>query len=162
MITSKENTYARNQLKTDNIILMKKFFYSFWYGVNNVDPEGEWKKYKAAVYTVNKNYSSQILRGYETDRGRIFLKYGPPNSVRKRNHSPGTYPYEIWHYYSLPNQGNKRVVFYNPHLVGESYELVHTDIMGEISNPNWESLLIKNAEEYRSSYGDYLKQDYND
>jgi len=162
ILASKENTYANNQLKTDNIILMKKFFYSYWYGVSNVDPEGEWKKYKAAVNTVNKNYSSQIQKGYETDRGRIFLKYGPPNSIRKRDHSPGTYPYEIWHYYSLPNQGNKRVVFYNPNLVGENYELVHTDIRGEISNPGWESVLIRNNEEYQRSYGDYLKQDYND
>lgn len=162
ILAANENTYANNQLKTDNIILMKKFFYSYWYGVSNLDPEGEWKKYKAAVYTVNKNYSSQIQKGYETDRGRIFLKYGPPNSVRKRDHSPGTYPYEIWHYYKLINQGNKRVVFYNPNLVGENYELVHTDIIGEISNPGWNRVLIRNNEEYQNSYGDYLKQDYND
>ena len=162
ILASNEINHALNQLKTDNIILMKKWFYSYWYGVSELDPEGEWKKYKAAVNTVNANYSSQIKKGYETDRGRFFLKYGPPNTIRKRDFSTGTYPYEIWHYYQLKDQGNKRVVFANRNFVGEDYDLVHTDIRGEMSNPAWESMLIKDPEQYRQSYGNYLKQDYND
>ena len=39
------------------------------------------------------------------------MQYGPPNSRNKVDNAASTYPYEIWHYYKLKNQSNKKFVF---------------------------------------------------
>lgn len=39
--------------------------------------------------------------GWETDRGRIYIKYGPPKEVHHQMAEQGSPPYEIWFYPSL-------------------------------------------------------------
>ncbi|HPG73539.1 MAG TPA: hypothetical protein PLM49_04550, partial [Bacteroidales bacterium] len=41
------------------------------------------------------------------------------------------------------DENNKKFVFYNTALAGEEYELLHSDVKGELRNPNWERLLSK-------------------
>lgn len=36
--------------------------------------------------------------GWETDRGRIYIKYGPPKEVHHQMAEQGAPPYEIWYY----------------------------------------------------------------
>ncbi|MEZ5195370.1 MAG: GWxTD domain-containing protein [Bacteroidales bacterium] len=72
-----------------------------------------WETYLEKVNLVNLAYSTQIQKGYDTDRGRTYLKYGEPNAISESYNEPATYPYEIWHYYDLGNgQRNKKFVFY--------------------------------------------------
>jgi len=85
-----------------------------------------------------------IRRGFETDRGRVYLQYGPPNSITSRSHEPSSYPYEIWYYHQLTDaQWNKRFVFYNPDLVTNDYELLHSNAIGENYNQTWKHDLHK-------------------
>ena len=137
----KERQFAKNQLKAQNLKLMQQYFYNFWYKRNNLNPEEEWNIYKRQLQYVNKHYSTMIKKGYETDRGRVYLQYGPPNNLVERKHEPGVYPYEIWHYYKINDQNNKKFVFYNPDIVGNEYALLHSDVRGEIGNRNWEMIL---------------------
>ena len=136
-----EQNYASNALKSGSLEYIQKYFYSFWKSRNNSQPEQEWKKYKEQVDYVNRMYGSQIKKGYESDRGRVYLQYGAPNNVIESKHEPTAYPYEIWHYYALGNQRNKRFVFYSPELVGKDYILLHSDVFGEIYDKNWERKL---------------------
>ncbi|MFP4460129.1 MAG: GWxTD domain-containing protein [Candidatus Zixiibacteriota bacterium] len=39
--------------------------------------------------------------GYKTDRGRIYIEYGPPDEIEQHPFETGTYPYIKWYYYSL-------------------------------------------------------------
>jgi GWxTD domain-containing protein len=39
--------------------------------------------------------------GWETDRGRIYIKYGPPREVHHQLAEQGAPPYEIWLYPDL-------------------------------------------------------------
>lgn len=39
--------------------------------------------------------------GWETDRGRIYIKYGPPKEVHHQMAEQGSPPYEIWFYPNL-------------------------------------------------------------
>ena len=116
-----ERNYTENVVKSDSIKFLQKFFYSFWKSRSLLQPEEEWKKYKTQVEYVNKLYGSQIKKGYESDRGRVYLQYGAPNNVVESKHEPAAYPYEIWHYYVIGNQRDKRFVFYSPELVGNDY-----------------------------------------
>jgi GWxTD domain-containing protein len=44
---------------------------------------------------------AKTLAGWETDRGRIYIKYGPPKEVHHQMAEQGSPPYEIWFYPSL-------------------------------------------------------------
>jgi len=159
---------ASMALSSNDINELKKFFLQFWKSKNPIDPENEWNKYKTVVDYVNKLYSTQVKKGYETDRGRVYLKYGAPNSITESKHEPSAYPYEIWHYYVIGNQRNRRFVFYNPMLVGNDYILLHSDVIGEIYDKNWERRLSSrnntlynfDATESDDQYGSRAKDNF--
>ncbi len=44
---------------------------------------------------------AKVLAGWETDRGRIYIKYGPPKEVHHQMADQGSPPNEIWFYPSL-------------------------------------------------------------
>ncbi len=124
-------------------LMMQRYFYNFWYTRNELNPEEEWEKYKLEVAKVNHQFSLKNRRGYQTDRGRTYLKYGSPNSINTQSREPSAYPYEIWHYYQIPTQGNVRFVFYNRDLVTNDWELLHSDARGEIKDFQWQMKLQK-------------------
>lgn len=132
-----------SKLKKKSLTDMQNFFYSFWAKRDPIKPEEAWKRYKAQVDYVEKVYSTQIKHGFETDRGRVYLQYGPPNSITSVTHEPATYPYEIWHYYKINNQTNRKFVFYNTDLVTNDYELLYSDVLGELRDYNWRAKLVK-------------------
>lgn len=133
-----DQIFADNQLKGGDLKLKQQFFYNFWYTKNPSAPEMAWLRYKEEVANAQKAYSTKIKKGYETDRGRIYLKYGPPDAISQRYNEPSAYPYEIWHYHKIGNFTNRRFVFYNPGLATNEFELLHSDMFGEIQNPRWQ------------------------
>ena len=67
----------------------------------------------------------------------------PPNTIMESPYGPATAPYEIWHYYALGSkQSNAKFVFYNPDMLADNYELIHSNVRGELYNPNWQRLLF--------------------
>ncbi len=135
--------YAVNQLNRSDLKLMQQFFYEFWIKRKRENPFGAWSDYLAEVRKVNAAYGSGIIKGYATDRGRIYLRYGPPNSISGDTHDPSAFPYEIWHYYHIKNKTNRRFVFYNPELAGNNYILLHSDFPGELYDAQWQLKLHK-------------------
>lgn len=87
--------------------------------------------YRRIAYT-NEHYSSGIP-GWKTDRGRIYIMWGPPDEVEahpaggpyERPPSEGggetsTYPFEDWTYHYLPGIGeNVQLEFVDPSGSGE-------------------------------------------
>jgi GWxTD domain-containing protein len=77
------------------------------------------------------------VRGWRTDRGRIFIRYGPPDEVLDRGQAEATRPYEVWKY----TKGKRRkFVFVDSRAFG-NYELIWTDERGEPSRPDWQEEL---------------------
>lgn len=152
--SNSEIQYAANQLKGRNLELMQKLFYNFWKSRNELEPQLMWLEYYKEVMKVNKEFGTYSLKGYDTDRGRVYLQYGRPDQRTKMDVEPSAYPYEIWEYYSLYDrslsltypgnkQSNKKFVFYNPDLVTNKYSLIHSTAQGEINNTRWELLIHK-------------------
>lgn len=141
--TSTEKTFVDENIETAELLILQQFFLNFWLERDPLHPEKAWADYAAEVVKVNYNFSTKIRKGYETDRGRVYLQYGPPNTITKVEHEPNAYPYEIWHYYQLLNQTNRKFVFYNPDLVTNDYELLHSDVPGELNDYNWRVKLQK-------------------
>jgi GWxTD domain-containing protein len=125
--------------------MKRKFLFSFWTKRDLLDAEKLWMDHKRIVEHVERHYSSQLRKGFESDRGRVYLKYGPPNSIVKRERDPDAYPYEIWQYYALPVRANARFVFYNPDLISNEYALLHSNVFGEINDYRWEMKLNKRS-----------------
>ena len=138
-----ERDYAYNLSRTSDVATMQRFFYNFWQKRNYDDPASEWQKYYLEVRKVNAAYSTPVKRGYNTDRGRVYLKYGPPDQVVENYSEPGAYPYEIWHYYTLGRQRNKRFVFATKDMVTNDFALIHSDAIGELSNYRWQLDIYK-------------------
>jgi len=125
----------------------KQFLLSFWLKRNQLEPESDWVEYKSEVRKVENRYATPIKRGYETDRGRIYLKYGSPNSIIERKREPNAYPYEIWHYYQIAIRSDARFVFYNPDLISNDYELLHSNVYTEIRDYRWQQKLYKRTDQ---------------
>lgn len=77
-----EISVARELVKRPALDEKQAFLYRFWQARNPLDPEGEWLKYKERIDYVQAHFSYPRTRGIQTDRGRVYLQYGPPDFVR--------------------------------------------------------------------------------
>lgn len=140
--TELEKIFIYKQLATTDLKTRQQFLYNFWETRNPTDPAGEWFNYYELVTIVNAAYKTPIQKGYETDRGRVYLQYGPPNIISESYNEPSSYPFEIWQYYELPGgQRNKRFVFYTTDLITNNFKILHSDAIGEIYNYKWKVFL---------------------
>ena len=102
----------------------KKVWEEFWgkYDPDPVTPYNELEvEFLNRFQYVMKNFSGP-LKGYRTDRGRIYIKYGPPDYIEDHPYEWGSYPYQIWYYINL----GKKFLFVDKTGFGD-YELT-TDL----------------------------------
>lgn len=130
-------------LKSKNRESARKYIQAFWSVTASTHPYEGWMKYKAQVDLVEKIYGNNFQAGFETDRGRVYLQYGPPTNIIQKEVSSTEYPYEIWQYNKIGKFSNKRFIFYNPDLVNNAYRLLHSDMIGELKNQSWQLALNK-------------------
>ena len=101
----------------------KKLFNAFW---KNLDPtpDTEFNELQAEFYErvayANEHFSLTGDDGWRTDRGRIYIIYGPPDDVEHQTDQQFR-EYEIWRYTNL----NKEFVFWDRNGSGD-YELVRS------------------------------------
>lgn len=129
-------------LQGANLIQLQSFFENFWMSRDPDHPERAWKAYRTEVAVADAEYGSCPHReGHETDMGWILLRYGRPNTIVQRHHGTQYYPYEIWHYHKAGQFNNRRFLFYTPQVVGECFELLHSDHPQELRNADWLDIL---------------------
>ena len=132
IITNEERS-AFKKLSTDDE--RESFIENFWErrNPNPGSPENEFKEeyYRRIAYS-NEHYASGIP-GWKTDRGRIYIMYGPADEVDshpsggqyERPPSEGggntsTYPFEDWRYRYIDGIGNNvELEFVDPTMTGE-------------------------------------------
>jgi len=133
-----EKNFLKGNLQTATLPVLQQYFLGFWQRRDANNPEKAWMSYKYLIEIVEHNFGTPVKRGYQTDRGRVFLQYGAPNVRAERYNEPSNYPYEIWQYYTLTNQSNRKFVFYSPDMVTSDSFLLHSDAIGEIHNARWQ------------------------
>ena len=147
-----ERSYSKDLVKTEDVKTMQQFLFNFWTARSPMNPKQGFEEYVAAVKRVNMSFKTSSYPGYRTDRGYVFLKYGQPDKIMQEPNEPGAYPYEIWHYYEVANQHNKRFVFMAKDSAANDYHLIHSNMIGEINNPRWQ------LEIYSRIYGEGYDQ----
>ena len=93
------------------------FVEEYWENIkkNKNDSGGMLKEFYKRTLYVNKNFKFLSKDGWETDRGRIYMIYGSPDSIEHEFNNQGEF--EIWMYKS-----NKKFIFLNKY---GNYELYH-------------------------------------
>ena len=132
IITDEERS-AFKKLTTDDE--REQFIEAFWErrNPNPGSPENEFKEeYYRRIAYANEHYSSGIP-GWKTDRGRIYITWGPPDEIDSHP-SGGTYqrppeegggetstfPFEQWRYRYIEGIGNNVILeFVDPSMSGE-------------------------------------------
>ena len=132
LITNEEKK-AFNQLKTDEE--RENFIENFWRR-RDPNPDTEENEFREEYYEriayANEHYASGIP-GWKTDRGRIYITWGKPDSVESHpsggsydrpsyegGGSTTTYPFETWFYRHLDNVGDGiEIEFVDPTGTGE-------------------------------------------
>lgn len=127
----------------DSLNSKRKFLYRFWKR-RDTTPETEYieikKAYLDRVEIANKKYSSMNSKGFKTDRGRVFLKFGEPDEIERHPNETNTKPYEIWIYNNI--EGGVSFIFGD--VTGFNYyELLHSNKRGELQDPNWQRRIIQ-------------------
>ncbi|MCH8904363.1 MAG: GWxTD domain-containing protein [Bacteroidetes bacterium] len=137
--TFNEEIAMDNSIERNDPLLMKQFLLNFWIGQNITEPGITFEGYMKVVEVVNNRFGTQMKYGFDTDRGRVYLKYGPPREMLIQHHESGMKPFELWQYYTLLDQRNVKFVFFNQDLVTNDFILIHSDLRGEVHNPEWKA-----------------------
>ncbi|ROL61542.1 GWxTD domain-containing protein, partial [Bacteroidetes/Chlorobi group bacterium ChocPot_Mid] len=127
----------------------KRLLYRFWL---NRDTDTttifneELFRYRELVKFVDRNFSYGKTRGWQTDRGRVYLKYGKPSEREQHPFFGETRAYESWFYSEI--QGG--VYFHFVDMSGNGrYELVHSTAQFEVQYENWyNEYVLKNRTGY--------------
>lgn len=141
--TDKERVITQSVKKDKE--LMKKFVIDFWQrrASDSANPLKMWGEYYKSVQEAMVLFKCGKQPGYYTERGRVYLQYGPPNQRSIQNTDLNTFPYEIWQYYRLNDKtngqffSNRKFVFVNKNIADDCHTLVHSDTRGEIYNDRW-------------------------
>ena len=132
-IITDEERAAFRKLSTDDE--REQFIEQFWErrnpNPNSLENEFKEEYYRRIAYS-NERYASGFP-GWKTDRGRIYIMYGPPDEIE--SHPSGgsyvrtpeegggetsTYPFETWRYRYIDGIGQNIILeFVDPSMTGE-------------------------------------------
>jgi GWxTD domain-containing protein len=116
---------------------MRNFLRTFWAGRETdgtPGSNGARARYLGRIARANVAYAERNRKGWLTDRGRVFILYGPPDDVERHPNESEAHPYEIWKYNAL--QGGVEFVFVDELGFGR-YRQVHSSHRDELRNDNW-------------------------
>jgi GWxTD domain-containing protein len=141
-VTTKEERSLWDELKGAES--KRKFLTRFWLDrdPDPLTPGNEfYQQYQDRVLYCNDHFRSPYRKGWKSDRGRVYIKYGQPDNIERHASDSDRKPYEVWNYDNL--QSGAQFIFIDRGGFN-NYDLVHSTMRDEVSNPNWEALLRTN------------------
>jgi len=106
IMTSSEFNSVRNAKGEERENVLK----SFWLGRSNDDTtvsNAMQREFYKRVEISNDQFGTQLIPGWQTDRGKIYILYGKPDRIEnhlsnfRAGSGANSPPYEIWYYNSL-------------------------------------------------------------
>jgi GWxTD domain-containing protein len=134
-----EEKFIEENWERGDTVELKRFMYNFWRDRNPLDPELAWRRYERQIKYVEDEFGlgSRRRHACATDRGRVYLHYGKPDTRVQQQREPNALPYEIWHYYALPEKQDAKFAFMDPSAVTNDYVLINSNVPGEIVDYAW-------------------------
>ncbi len=136
---------VNEMLKTKDLTAQRRYIFKYFSKVSPSIPEQAHDEYMVVAKAVDKMFNYGYGYGFETDRGRAYLKYGRPDDIITVENETSAPPYEIWTYNNVEStkQTNVKFLFYNPNLTANGYRQLHSTCRGETNNPRWVTELYK-------------------
>ena len=130
-----------------NLEAKTEFLINFWKerDPTPTTPENEFM----IVFNERFSFAEYQLGGAQSDRGRVFLRFGYPEEIERRDSDNNSKSYQIWYYTTgvqgdagrADGGGRQYFVFGDRKAVGR-YELLHSSVTGYANNPSWRRLLL--------------------
>ena len=157
-----ENSEVSPYRKDLSLRAKRRFMTEFWQRRDPTagTPVNERRQifYDAIAYA-ERNYAEKgraALPGWKTDRGRIYVRNGPPEELHDRVQAGRSPPYQVWRY----RQGKDRWYIFADRANGlGTYQLVHSNDVKESTLPNWREVV---REEAVADIGRFLGIDFFD
>jgi len=123
----------------------KIFLINFW-SVRDLTPGTTENEFRQAILQrfnhANDNFATPTQpEGWKTDQGRIWIVYGTPDDIEPHIMDIGNKPWVEWIYNQLGDQGRGMFIFADTSGGFGAYILLHSDVMGEMQNPQWKEEL---------------------
>ena len=100
IMSNKEWNELRKASKEEKLKIFKKYWAD-----RDPDPETEgnplMREFFLRVEEANERFTAHGLDGWHTDRGRVYIVYGPPDKVERRRDFERGYTLEIWTYQEI-------------------------------------------------------------
>ncbi|HPT72091.1 MAG TPA: GWxTD domain-containing protein [Candidatus Cloacimonadota bacterium] len=137
----------------------KRMVNQLWYSIaaeNGMDVESWTDQVKQRISYANRTFS-HFKPGWETDMGRIYLRYGAPDDIRKEVTSDDTKfvqkDFQIWKY----STSDRIYVFIDIQMNGNFKMIYAKNDDQERSQPNWQSYLGSDYDEDELEKDSYNK-----
>jgi len=120
----------------------RAFLIEFW-GSRDLNPSTPVNEFReefiARFQYANDNFATPTQpEGWKTDQGRIYITYGNPDDTVNHIMEGATgKPWVEWVYNQIGEQGNAYFIFVDTSGGFGAYALVHSNVRGEIANPQW-------------------------
>ncbi len=122
----------------------RRFLYAFWRERDKQLPKpyplAAYKEFMKRVEDANRQFSFMKTAGWKTSRGRVLIRYGKPDQINPQPFNIDTKPYTTWEYAARNLQltsGSRAQFVFVDKQGGGNYILVHSNVLGETSNPDW-------------------------
>ncbi|MDD8017673.1 MAG: GWxTD domain-containing protein [Bacteroidota bacterium] len=123
--------------KLNGVDAKRRAVYSFWESrdEDHTTAFNETRQeYLRRIAYANVQYKTGFKEGWKTDRGRVYIVYGPPDEVERHVNETDVKPYEIWFYNSI--QGGVQFIF-GDRTGFSDYVLLHSTHRNELRDDNW-------------------------
>jgi GWxTD domain-containing protein len=121
----------------------RRFLAEFWQR-RDPDPKTPQNERRESFYRwidyANEHYreGGRSRPGWKTDRGRIYLRNGPPDEVLRRDQQAMAPPYEVWRY----RTGKDRWYCFVDRSRGVGlFQLIRSTDVNEAGLPNWQEIM---------------------
>ncbi|MGH7703718.1 MAG: GWxTD domain-containing protein, partial [Gemmatimonadales bacterium] len=114
------------------------------------------EEFKARVEYANRTFKEPgriALPGWKTDRGRIYVRNGPPDDTLRERQQEKAPPYEVWNY----QKGKSRYYCFADRTGFGGYKLLLSNDLRESNQPNWRGIMTEAAV---TSIGRFLGIDF--
>jgi len=123
------------------------FLFTFWRQQDAIhhsaQPFDAYRLFLKRLGEAETQFKYQKTPGWKTDRGRIWITYGPPARVTTVTFDPSLKPYIIWEYDRNSEMrlrdGNFPQFAFLDRQGGGNYFLVHSNVIGENYEPDWQT-----------------------
>ncbi len=163
-----ENQTIKELCKKPGLKEKQAFFYHFWQERAGLNAKDKWFEYRSWIEYTDKAFAFPHTPGHQTDRGRVYLQYGPPDFIRDEKNFVGALklgsgtnmsrqiaggvnsesqghihylPYQLWRYNKLPTDDANRVFIFWDEFRSGLYKILVSNARGELIDPLWERRL---------------------